>query len=1619
MTAQILAAELGNLIQDAKRKNTELRNAAETALKDLRSLSNTSEAQLSAGHDIQLKILQALPSLVQNYPAEIRSESLSAVLQICSSLQNAKNFAVSNTAAATLQQLVIVVFDRVASEDEKALEIPTVTEVKGDDGQVSVRPAANDAYKMFTDLIALVVGEKPIFMRFASLPPASTLELIEAILSNHNKIMTTHLEQIYIMRSQLMPLIIRSLSDRLSFAVTVRIIRILHLIIRYHLDTLPSECEIALGLLNHMLDPEASQAWKRALCLEVFRSIYADSRLLLAIYALFDAENGKKNIFGDNLAAFVRLATEKPAIIGLGQQSTTAAGFEDNSTAVSDQAVAEAGALAGVIGGSVSDSSNNVRPSGISMQWSSLKTPCIEHLDKTEPPALPETYIYSLVLTCITNISESLAKFVLPLTVHHENRNRKKIKAEETNENDTDASPDRNTRRLSRTHSFRKKTIPVNPLDLTDHPAYPYVQISTNLVTECWPAVLATCSTFLNATLDADYYRALVRAIQKFTQVAGLLRLSTPRDAFLTTMGKAAVPSNLLLANTSSPVGEKPGIFSNARGMLSVDSFVSQASSMSTDKNRRPSHDVSAPTLGPRNLLCLRALLNLAIALGPTLQSAWSIVFETLQVADLVLSLSSQTSSRASVSGSRMDMETNTEKMEAETSAVQSAARRLFESTVDFPNESFSEVLQALCSLLNSVSPSESGQRTPTSSRPQVLHQRRLGSVSGISLNTDANSRDSAFALNKIGELASLNESRLSQYDPAESGWDILIREVVRYSTHSRNATSTRLLAADILARTVKEIAELSMSDEQREEIQARILAALQKQITGLHHYDGISKDNITETDIRVHQIALEALKNVIEQCGESLVAGWTSVIESLMSVFTHKAPSEQGVVKDADASDLSTSTNTTVDVISRPLARSAFATANLVCSDFLTAVPDACLSTLLELLRRFCSQREDLNMSLTAITFFWNVSDYLQSRTDLSLLAEVVSQASDKERVERAVYTPPQEGNTAALWLQVLLNLSSITTDERMEVRHSSIQTIQRIFENCSDQLSSEVWLLCLRTILFGMVEANLDVQNDSRQQRPRKDHLKEWDETTKAVLQTVTVLNTLYMEKLDSSQLGDAWSELLELLKRYFDYRSHALGASVFGTMTGVLSQVKTANVLGTAPLVKTAAVWRSYFPTPDAWQGIHEEGNQDAFVAYAEAFKAIYRLADRLLVKDLPSMLTSLEACVVNSDEVAYSSDLDTMTTLQSQIMECLAMVKTEGTDIPSYLICLLGRFITLPYTSLAEFPEKRGPTFVALSKASMTLLQDIVIRHVEVKEMYTSNALSFALTSLARPIEEKYVWQREGRAPTLWQKATTTCITMLESVLPHIASSKDIWTTLVDIAYCITRAQSLPSGQISLEKDEQFDIQSFTHFRDLITLPLGSASLPDSLRRTYARNLFSTSLTHSPLPGELPETATSPLEELFKIRLGQTAELDYTWRPDMSYACLSELFNLVALHNGSPESIKLAQAAAPYLILRCALPLKTYIADQPLRGRMPAPESQRRELIFVLKQLEQLEGEPQAIPNAPGVKSKHRKHLHRLYPLLLRATRVARQDVEIFEHLAKLTDLIGDDFGLDDD
>jgi hypothetical protein len=53
------------------------------------------------GVDIQLKILQALPPLLQNYPDDLHSSLLGETLLICAILQGSKMSVVNNTAAAS------------------------------------------------------------------------------------------------------------------------------------------------------------------------------------------------------------------------------------------------------------------------------------------------------------------------------------------------------------------------------------------------------------------------------------------------------------------------------------------------------------------------------------------------------------------------------------------------------------------------------------------------------------------------------------------------------------------------------------------------------------------------------------------------------------------------------------------------------------------------------------------------------------------------------------------------------------------------------------------------------------------------------------------------------------------------------------------------------------------------------------------------------------------------------------------------------------------------------------------------------------------------------------------------------------------------------------------------------------------------------------------------------------------------------------------------------------------------------------------------------------------------------------------------------------------------------
>ncbi|OBU01399.1 hypothetical protein VE01_00210 [Pseudogymnoascus verrucosus] len=1693
MSLQILSSELSNLIQESKRKHAELRTAAEHSLEELKSLRFTSEAQVAAdlsqrgnfvtpfliacgtknakftgiavvclqrlvvsrglprfrlkevlkafleatssGLDVQLKLLQALPSLLQNYGKDIQGELLASVLNICTILQASKNGIVNNTAAATLQQLVVTVFDKVVTEDGVLLEVPTIAEAPVEKGTVQVRASAFDAYRVFNDLCLLTESQKPQFLKVAGLPQTFVLELIESILTNHADVFLEHPEQANVLRTRLMPFIISSMSEKLTFPTTVRVTRILYTLLRRHLRILVPESEMAVGLLTHMLDHD-STLWRRSLCMEVFRGIFADATLTRDIFSLYDAQPGKKKILGDLMAAFVRLSSEKPALIGLGSQSTVPSANLSNNDS-NDQAMLEAAGIPGIIGGSTGPYEHSA---GISVQWSSMRVPCIDQLDKSDPPGIPDSYIYGLALTCINSFAEGLAKFILPLTIPSDSKSRKRgprgsdaaKDVIEAAENTTDAT----NNKADRGPSHKKGPFPLNPLLLEDHASYSEVKLCADIVESCWPAILATCSTFMYACLDADYFHGLVRSFQKFTHVAGLLRLSTPRDAFLTTLGKAAVPPNIFTGLTgppstpSTPGPESHGIFSNARGLLSVDSLASNASSMA-DRTRHGSTDFTPASLNTRNLLCLRALLNLGIALGTTLDdAAWLIILETLQQADFVLFFSSKGTGRPPSSpGFKQESQQSADSSAllanfgTEIKAVETAASRLFESTASFPNDSFVHVVAALCILFgredeadvkrNSI---DKASLSPTANRKASYTHRRVTSTSA---SVSSQSHGDFFALAKLGNIASINIDRLISFDPEESGWTILTSELISALTTPAVASPIRQRAAEVLVRIVLEAANVptSVAEDVRGPVQWRLLDTFRRALKPLQVEDRKVSTSVVPTDIEAHRIILEGLKSILEHCGENLITGWDITFEIIDSVFLH----------DKNLDSPRPNNTSFLGTRSPRLVRSAFNSLELICSDFLTSLPSSCFLILVDTLYQFCTQDDDLNICLTTVTFFWVVSDFISSRGGSFSLDKGVIDSIDEEKLHKKAKSDDQAVSNAALWLLLLHRLTTVTTDERLELRNSAIHTLLRIFDAYGDHLSPQAWSMCFDSVIFKMllsIASQLSGTNTDK--RTSETEKKAWIETTIVVLNGVANLLATYVHVLATHDgFPDCWQSLLSHFDTLLKLGHLDINSAVFRALRQILAQTNTDSK-DSAKLSResTDLVWAQWSRGLPLVSG-SEENNQDCLIAYIACLQELYRLMRQYVDTERTQRILDLLRDATEQAHIGnYSADIEYLTPLQTNVLESLKLLRTDIKGIPGAIIKQAADFVSLAFQTRDQSAPGKKPTYIALSKESMRLLESLITSHAADPEIYANGAVTRSLTALSMPITLKYAFKTKTKSIQPWRRATSTAIAILEATLPKITYAKVsdenlrlIWASIIEIANGIMAADcSTVTDPATINSDQDFDIQSFISLRNLIIPSLGNHLIPDKTRRSFAESLFHTSFIHAASPSELPQVNQELLATLYAPRRGRTIDPPPSPRTKMSYVCLDQLVSLLSFTDSSPARIKLAQAVAPFFILRAGVTIRAYVADQPLRGCMPQPLSQRKELLWILKALVDLRCEPNAIPDAPGVESDSKKHLHRLYPLLAQAVRAAGRDQEALEWIGKALDQVGVEFGL---
>jgi Dimerisation and cyclophilin-binding domain of Mon2/Guanine nucleotide exchange factor in Golgi transport N-terminal/C-terminal region of Mon2 protein len=1719
MSAAIFQSELSSLIQESRRKHPDIKTAAEQSLGDLKALNVTSEAQLagdllrkpsfidpfilacnsrnaklvssgvvclqrlaasralpserlrdvlealrettSSAFDVQIKILQTLPSLLQSYASDVHGSLLFTSLDICAALQGSKNTVLSSTASATLQQLVSSAFERIADEDDSA-DPEVLREIQIGNETLNLRKAVSDGYEIFDDLCGVADGVGAKRLKSSTISPVFGLDLIITILADNEEVFQDHPELLFICRNRLMPSLLRRLSAKHPFAVTVRSLRVLASLISRHLDDLPDESETALGLLVHVVETEISQGWKRVACMETLRNVISNFPLFHKIFYSFDMKEGRKEIVSKMLAALAKTAAEKPAVIGLSRQSTIPARYTSEEGDGQEQASLEAAGVEGVIGTTVTAESN---VAGISAVWSLPKTPCLEQLDKNDPPSLPDTYIYSLVLECMSSVSEGLAKVVMPVSILRNARKKSQAQGHQQlqESNDTTANSGENKSASADSAADSQKASKlINPLSLRSHPQSESIKTAAAFVTSCWPAFLASCATFLNAALDAELYHNLIRAIQKLAQVAGVLELSTPRDAFLTTLAKAAVPSRTSQTAAAAD-GRKADLYPAILAAHVSSTTTSPVSKLDVETGILNRADISPLTT--RHLLCLRALLNLGIALGPTLsQAAWFILLETLQEAESLIRVSSQLlvkqSGKVAEDTSNNGPSASRASLSGEIAAVQTASKRMLASTANYEDDVFIGLLKALLSL--SVSTGSLHDHKELSSPSVISTSRRVGRMHQVSRSTSGplvkaatEDKEVFFVLSKTSEIARSNLQRFVQESGTGSGWSLITDSLLQVMRSDFTVSDMRLRAASLLDSMVLGTFQIvdDKDDALTREVQHRGLSALKSQIQGLYQQGTFSISEGRNIDVEIHQRAIEALISIVEQHGESLLIDWEAIFKLGGSIFEEQVFLGSEIQQDMGAKDVRTRSLQLIPV--------AFRLLQLIGSDFLNLLSMQHLLNFIDILLLFGRQHDDLNVSLTSTTFFWNLADFLHTSQNHPSLRSFADEPSEESLVRRVNHSEDPAEVVDSLWLVLLLRLNILTTDSRFEVRNSAIQVMLRMLDASGPSLSPDGWRICCGLILMRLLNSHSSslakIQASASGTDPKG--LEEWNGSTVALLEGSTKLLGQFLPTISADEhFPDLWAHLFELLESILSSSSLAVSFAGFQGLTLLFSSLKKADYHDARTADRALWLWIRCHPADmtvhsqmEELPGKRQNSNQDAFAAHAELFVRVVEASPSVDLDQITStdVMQALRKTILQCVHSPYESDVLKMAPEQRHVIDILQLLSnTKISKSTEYHTTLLD-FVQvafkdrkdsenepnfdLPATQDAMFRNGQSPTFVAFSSNCIALLERGMIRTIQQGlqgEEFKTICSTFNV--LSDTIQAKYTAKAHRGDPLLWRKATASALMIVEVVgsycsrmtkQDHSLALHSMYGSAIGIAVGILGSGSLegmdrPPERNIISADEEHDVAAFKRL-SLTLIPAltrlngldiaAHGNKTSEVHRRFVLNLFRASMIAAPQYADLPSDSgliSSPLKSLFQIRSGTIKEVVYHIRGHIPYLALETLFGLIAAFNGNKQDVNasaahaaLAKSAAPYVLLRAAHTLKSFIADQPLRGPMPMPSRLRAEMIYVLKLCLELRSEDEAFVGKPGshgcLGRDGRRHLRLLSPLILRVWNVWRR------------------------
>uniref|UniRef100_A0A2K5C786 MON2 homolog, regulator of endosome-to-Golgi trafficking n=1 Tax=Aotus nancymaae TaxID=37293 RepID=A0A2K5C786_AOTNA len=655
----------------------------------------------------ELKLLQTVLVLLTTNTV-VHDEALSKAIVLCFRLHFTKDNITNNTAAATVRQVVTVVFERMVAEDERHRDIveqPVLVQGNSNRRSVStLKPCAKDAYMLFQDLCQLVNADAPYWLvGMTEMTRTFGLELLESVLNDFPQVFLQHQEFSFLLKERVCPLVIKLFSPNIKFRqgsstsaspapvekpyfpICMRLLRVVSVLIKQFYSLLVTECEIFLSLLVKFLDADKPQ-WLRAVAVESIHRFCVQPQLLRSFCQSYDMKQHSTKVFRDivnALGSFIQSLFLVPATGNPATSNQTG----NNNLGGSVSAPANSG-MVGIGGGVTLLPAFEYRGTWIPILTitvqGSAKATYLEMLDKVEPPTIPEGYAMSVAFHCLLDLVRGITSMI--------EGELGEVETEYQTTTEEASSP---------TQSSEQQDLQ-SASDQMDKEIVSRA-VWEEMVNACWCGLLAALSLLLDASTDEAATENILKAELTMAALCGRLGLVTSRDAFITAICKGSLPPHyaLTVLNTTTAA------------TLSNKSYSVQGQSVMMISPSSESHQqvvaVGQPLavqpqgtvmLTSKNIQCMRTLLNLAHCHGAVLGTSWQLVLATLQ--HLVWILGLKPSSGGALKPGRAVEGPSTVLTTAvmtDLPVISNILSRLFESSQYLDDVSLHHLINALCSL--------------------------------------------------------------------------------------------------------------------------------------------------------------------------------------------------------------------------------------------------------------------------------------------------------------------------------------------------------------------------------------------------------------------------------------------------------------------------------------------------------------------------------------------------------------------------------------------------------------------------------------------------------------------------------------------------------------------------------------------------------------------------------------------------------------------------------------------------------------------------------------------------------------------------------------------------------